>query len=200
MFTTSGTVFVLSLINSVYQRIDNPVFAGAFTLLISDPLSDEPAASFGRVLLFEQLARNTTRNDIPTLIDLLRSPLLLQPVAQQLNTSPGALASRIKITQGRAGSFRSARNPQSERHRAQPVGNGPSTLKCAQCQISAGRPGTASETPERRPQFPQPTGPRTRSTQQRSTRRTRPIPHPQQPYWSRLEEGAALKLKTAESR
>ena len=100
VFTTAGTVFVLSIIHFVYQRIANPVFAGTFTLLISDPLSDERRDGSGAGTRFEQLARNTTSNDIPTLIEVLRSPLLLQPVAQQLNTSAGSLASRITISQG----------------------------------------------------------------------------------------------------
>ena len=100
VLTTAGTVFVLSLINFVHQRINNPVFRGSFTLLISDPLSDERRDGSGSSARFEQLARNTTSNDIPTLIEVLRSPLLLKPVAQQLNTSAGALASRITISQG----------------------------------------------------------------------------------------------------
>ena len=100
VLTTAGTVFVLSLINFVHQRINNPVFRGSFTLLISDPLSDERRNVSGSSARFEQLARNTTSNDIPTLIEVLRSPLLLKPVAQQLNTSAGALASRITISQG----------------------------------------------------------------------------------------------------
>ena len=103
VLTTAGAVFALSLINTVYQRIANPVFAGAFTLLISDPLSDERRSTSEGSARFEQLARNTTSNDIPTLIQVLRSPLLLQPVAQQLSTSTNALASRITIRQGGGG-------------------------------------------------------------------------------------------------
>ena len=100
VFTTAGTVFVLSLINFLDQRINNPLFAGSFTLLISDPLSEERRDSSGNSARFEQLARNTTSNDIPTLIEVLRSPALLQSLAQELNTSAGALASRITIWQG----------------------------------------------------------------------------------------------------
>ena len=98
--TTAGTVFALSLINFVDQRINNPVFAGSFKLLISDPLSQERTDASSSTARFEQLARNTTSNDIPTLIEVLRSPALLQPLAKELNTSAGALASRITISQG----------------------------------------------------------------------------------------------------
>ena len=60
---TASAVFTISLINAVYQRIANPVFAGAFTLLISDPLSDKRSGS-SEGERFEQMARNTTSNDI----------------------------------------------------------------------------------------------------------------------------------------
>ena len=98
VLTTAGAVFALSMVNAVYQRIANPLFAGSFSLLISDPLSDERKMSEGSAR-FEQLARNTTSADIPTLIAVLRSPVLLQPLAEQFNTSAGGLASRISITQ-----------------------------------------------------------------------------------------------------
>ena len=107
VLTTAGIVFAVSLINAIYQRIANPVFAGDFTLLISDPLSDESRDTTRVSTRFEQLARNTTSNDIPTLIEVLRSPLLLQPVAQQLNTSAAALASRITVRQGGEGRSKS---------------------------------------------------------------------------------------------
>ena len=38
---TAGVVFVLTLANAVQHRVRNPLFAGGFTLLISDPLGDE---------------------------------------------------------------------------------------------------------------------------------------------------------------
>ena len=101
VFVTAGAVFALSLVNAVYQRNVNPIYAGSFTLLISDPLSDESAGGVSEGSgVFERLARNNTQNDIPTLIEVLRSSLFLEPVAKQLNTSAGALASRIRIRQG----------------------------------------------------------------------------------------------------
>ena len=50
--------------------------------------------------MFEQLARNTTSNDIPTLIEVLQSPVLLQPVANQFDLSTDALIGRIAISTG----------------------------------------------------------------------------------------------------
>ena len=106
VFTTAGTVFVLAIINFVHQRINNPIYAGTFTLLISDPLSNDRLEGTGDGAKFEQLARNQAAYDIPTLIEVLRSPVLLQPLARELNTSTSSLASRINISQpgvGRGG-------------------------------------------------------------------------------------------------
>ena len=74
---TAAAVLVLASVNTAYQRLFRPVYQGSFSLLITDPISDEggargnAAAASGTV--FEQLARNTTQNDIPTLIEVLQS-------------------------------------------------------------------------------------------------------------------------------
>ncbi len=98
---TAGVVFVLILANATHHRVKNPLFAGGFTLLISDPLGDELGRSSATAGRFEQLALNTTSIDIPTLIEVLRSPLLLNPTATELGISSSSLAGRITITQGR---------------------------------------------------------------------------------------------------
>ena len=98
---TAAGVLVLSGLITAYQRIFRPVYQGSFALLITDPLNNESgnrAALEGG--MFEELARNTTSNDIPTLIELLQSPLLLSPIAQRYDLKTNALAKRIKITTG----------------------------------------------------------------------------------------------------
>ena len=103
---TAAAVLVLAGVNTAYQRLFRPVYQGSFSLLITDPISDEggargnAAAASGTV--FEQLARNTTQNDIPTLIEVLQSPLLLEPIAQRFDLSSSALAGRISISTGGA--------------------------------------------------------------------------------------------------
>ena len=47
--------------------------------------------------MFEQLALNTTTNDIPTLIEVLKSPLILEPVAAQSNIPVQILSRLINI-------------------------------------------------------------------------------------------------------
>ena len=49
---------------------------------------------------FQQIAVNTTQNDIPTLIELLKSPLLLEPVANDFKLDYWKLKKRITITTG----------------------------------------------------------------------------------------------------
>ena len=98
---TAAGVLVLSGLVTAYQRIFRPVYQGSFALLITDPLNNESgnrAALEGG--MFEELARNTTSNDIPTLIELLQSPLLLSPIAQRYNLNANSLANRITITTG----------------------------------------------------------------------------------------------------
>ena len=100
--TAAGIVAAAGLL-TLYQRVVAPVYEGSFSLLISDPInsegrSAESAAPQGT--LIEQLAKNTTTADIPTLIELLKSPLLLQPVATSFGLTSSQLAQRITIKTG----------------------------------------------------------------------------------------------------
>ncbi len=100
---TAGVIFVLTGLNTAHERLFRPVYQGSFTLLITDPISNEGrggASTAASGQMFQQLALNTTSNDIPTLIALLQSPLLLEPVAKRFNLSSGALANRIQISTG----------------------------------------------------------------------------------------------------
>ena len=64
---TAGSVIVMAALFTTYQRLFRPVYQGSFSLLITDPISNEDGGRAGMANvegLFEQLARNTT-NDIP---------------------------------------------------------------------------------------------------------------------------------------
>ena len=102
--TAAGIIAITSVITA-YQRIFRPVYQGSFALLITDPISNDSGNNAGGAsglngTVFEELARNTTSNDLPTLIELLQSPLLLSPIADRFNLSPEGLSSRITITSG----------------------------------------------------------------------------------------------------
>ena len=100
---TAAGVVGLSLLVTAYQRLFRPIYEGSFSLLISDPINSEDRGSANAALqsgVFEQLARNTTQADLPTLIEVLRSPALLQPITQRYNLTAAQLASRITIASG----------------------------------------------------------------------------------------------------
>jgi capsular exopolysaccharide synthesis family protein len=101
---TAAAVVALTAGITGYQRLFRPVYEGGFQLLISDPISDDNKGGGGQEALngtmFAELARNTTSADIPTLIELLRSPAMLTPIASRFDIDPAALAARITIATG----------------------------------------------------------------------------------------------------
>jgi len=103
--TTAAAVVGLSLLITAYQRLFRPTYEGSFQLLISDPVSDsEGGGSGGAPELagssFEKLALNRTNSDLPTLIEVLESPLLLGPLAKSQGTTAAALNQRITVSSG----------------------------------------------------------------------------------------------------
>lgn len=102
---TATGVLVLTGLVTAYQRVFAPVYEGSFALLITDPISNDGGSNRATTAaldgsMFEQLARNTTRNDIPTLIEVLQSPLILNPIAQRFDLDENDLAKRITISTG----------------------------------------------------------------------------------------------------
>jgi len=106
---TAVAVLALTVAVAIYQRIFNSVYLGSFSLLITDPITSDNSSSNGNGngnaaalsgTVIEQLARNTTRNDLPTLIEVLRSPMLLNPIAKRFDISYASISSRLKISIG----------------------------------------------------------------------------------------------------
>ena len=102
---TAGMVVALAALITGYQRLFRPVYEGGFQLLISDPITDDNkgTAAGAEALnntMFAELARNTTSSDIPTLIELLKSPSMLAPIARRFGTTSSKLADRISIASG----------------------------------------------------------------------------------------------------
>ena len=102
---TASAVLALTVMVTAYQRIFTPVYLGSFSLLITDPISSENSNGNSNATalsgtMFEQLARNTTSNDLPTLIEVLRSPMLLNPIAQHFDLTYLNLSGRLKISIG----------------------------------------------------------------------------------------------------
>ena len=100
---TASAVIIFSGIYTAHQRIFNPVYQGQFSILITDPININSNGSQGQFQgssTIELLARNTINADIPTLIELLLSPLVLEPVADQLGMNLGSIQGAINIRSG----------------------------------------------------------------------------------------------------
>ena len=77
-----------------YKRIYKPVYSGSFKLLIEDPI-------LGKNKKSDSLLLNLTNDpeyDTPTLIVLLKSPVILSKIADEFSLNPNSLSGRIKIS------------------------------------------------------------------------------------------------------
>ena len=88
-------VFSFGVFNTIYQRINNPIFKGIFSLLISDPIKNDND-SITKNRLFSNVG-DTQRVDISTLIEVLKSPSLLSEIASKYNLTFKDLSGSIKI-------------------------------------------------------------------------------------------------------
>lgn len=72
--------------DTLRQRIFNPVYEGGFQIQISNPF-EQAAATLGAETKLETVARAAPKADVPSLIVLMRSPLLVKPVADRMGVS-----------------------------------------------------------------------------------------------------------------
>ncbi len=106
LFVTSSIVILFTGVKTIHEKIYKPVYKGDVTFLISDPISAGTkteatgSAVSSASLVYEQLARNNTTGDIPTLISYLKSPFLLEPLAKEFNTPAKAIANQLSIKLG----------------------------------------------------------------------------------------------------
>lgn len=108
--TLAGVTIIGTGIN-VYQRVFQPVFQGAFTLLINDPISATSGgdSAGNEAVGIGAVALNRTRQDVPTLIEVLESPLVLDPVREKLNQQwPDRKPPRFNVSQDRGSRTSSA--------------------------------------------------------------------------------------------
>ena len=84
-------------INTLRQRIFSPVYQGGFQMQISNPFDDKSGA--GRGGSVETIARSEITADVPSLIVLMRSPLLIGPVAQRQGVPIRELQQNLSIRQ-----------------------------------------------------------------------------------------------------
>ena len=101
-YTFGSLTFLIVAIITFYNRLFNPVYMGSFSLLISDPLSVKESKPYkpDEEEIIENVAINDTAVDVPTLIEFLKSPVLIKPLAEKYNYASSKLISNINIKTG----------------------------------------------------------------------------------------------------
>lgn len=102
IFSSFLILFTLTSFITITRRIVFPTFQGSFSLLIDDPLSDSSNKSAlpSSNTVFDDLVQNTTKNDITTLIELLKSRLVLVPLAEKYSIKIIPFTKMIDIRSG----------------------------------------------------------------------------------------------------
>ncbi|MCS5697523.1 polysaccharide biosynthesis tyrosine autokinase [Cyanobium sp. FGCU-52] len=91
---TFGLVTGILALNTLRQRIFSPVYEGGFQLQIANPFETSGGGGSGPV---EAIARSTVKNDVPSLIVLMRSPLLIRPVALKQGVAVPEILGNLNI-------------------------------------------------------------------------------------------------------
>ena len=94
---TSALVSGALALNTIRERIFNPVYQGSFQLQISSPFDEGGSPVAGDGGKIEAIARYKQRFDVPSLMVLLRSPYLTAPVATRLGLSNEEIANNLSM-------------------------------------------------------------------------------------------------------
>lgn len=94
VITTTVAVAVITGLQSVHQRLFHARYVGGFQLLISNPLGDQAPGGGGAAAgTAAPVALNTTtRIDMPTLVGVLQSPLLIDEIVRRYGRAPSGLS------------------------------------------------------------------------------------------------------------
>ncbi len=84
-------------INTLRQRIFSPVYEGGFQMQISNPFESKGGGGPSSGGMMEQIARSNFTSDVPSLVVLLRSPLLIRPLAEKQGVGMGELIANLSI-------------------------------------------------------------------------------------------------------
>ncbi len=100
LFLFVSIFLFLFFISKVNKKL-NKNYIGTFSMLISDPMDEKSELQKNYTISnFEELAINKTKNDIPTLILLLKSELYLTDIADKYGLSYQNLKNRIDLSVG----------------------------------------------------------------------------------------------------
>lgn len=84
-------------INTLRQRIFSPVYEGGFQMQISNPFESRGGGNQGSSGSVEALARSNFNFDLPSLVVLMRSPLLIKTIAEKEGVGIGELIGNLSI-------------------------------------------------------------------------------------------------------
>lgn len=98
-FSTFVAIFLIGFISSLIERKNNPTFMGSFTLLVEDPFKKNDQNS-NKDNFIEDIASYKTTNDIPSIIEVLKSRNLLEKISKNNNIKYDDLLAGLKISKG----------------------------------------------------------------------------------------------------
>ena len=93
LIITSGMTYTF------YERVKKPIYKGHFSLLVEDPFKKNEENLRGENFI-EDIASYKTKNDIPTIIEVLKSKPLLNKAIRENNISYKNLLRSLVITKG----------------------------------------------------------------------------------------------------
>ena len=92
--TAMAVTVVVGAAFSLYQRVLHPIYAGGFKLLVDDPINTSGGSESDSTLKSLALPETKSTNT-GTLIQVLGSPMLLNPVESGLGLALGSLGGRL---------------------------------------------------------------------------------------------------------
>jgi capsular exopolysaccharide synthesis family protein len=92
-----SVVLAAGALLTLAKRVLDPVYAGSFLLLVGDPLIRSEGRAGEQRDLRELALESSTTTNIPNLIEVLSSPLLLQPIATKLGVDEDKLADGLAV-------------------------------------------------------------------------------------------------------
>ena len=92
-----GATLSGALVVSLVQRIVAPQYQGRFRLLVSDPINKEDRERAASPSVEELVIRPPANARTPDLVEVLKSPLLIDPLARQFGQPPQRLERSLTV-------------------------------------------------------------------------------------------------------
>ena len=106
VYISTLSIFIGSLLFTLYAKIFSPVYRGSFSILTNDPMLDSNTNKSNRAdanqnslqyTQFEDIALSKSTYNSDTLIELLKSPIYLDVAEKDLNLKKGYISKIISI-------------------------------------------------------------------------------------------------------